>query len=440
MTRFNTYITFLHYVLLTASANGAVSLTHQKKNNEDIAFERRLRGRKHKSGKKVTGTYIVRLADDITSFHVKGLAAKHASKMRGIVKNSIASGQLFPSNITQVVKRGRVFTSTIKGFILTGIPDELALSLVNMTGVISVEQDEFFSISDPFDEGESLSVYQNQSGSSYHGRTLSQTDTAGSSSCAQMVPWGVKAVGGPILSNPNPNGKVFVIDTGIASNADLNIDTNLSMDFVGDGSSPSWNDSNGHGTHVAGTIAAIDNCIDVVGVVPGATVVAVRVLNSSGGGQWSTVIAGIDYAAATAKPGDVINLSFTGPTSTSADDAVLNAAKQGIKFVMAAGNYDDDANNYSPARLTAENVYTVSAYDQYGFLCSWSNYGNPPIVFAGPGEDIWSLNYQGGITLMSGTSMAAPHIAGLLLAGNITVNGNVQGDKDSVPDAIAYRQ
>jgi subtilisin family serine protease len=440
MITIKAYVALLPYFLLTC---GVFPFSHDRRNDGEIIFQRKARGRQHsvrKGGKKVSGTYIVRLADDTTSFYVKGLAAKHASKMRDIIKKSIASGQLMQSNITQVVKRGHIFTSSIKGFTLTGIPDELALSLVNMTGVISVEQDEFFSGVDQWHESsiESLSMYRNQIASSHAGRALWETDTQGNSSCPQMVPWGVKRVGGPILSNPNPNGKVFIIDTGISPVADLNIDKNLSIDFVNDGgSSPAWNDRNGHGTHVAGTVAAMDNCMDVVGVVPGATVVAVRVLDSSGGGTWSAVLKGIDYVAATAKKGDVANLSFTGPISESADSAVINAAKQGIKFALAAGNYDDDSNNYSPARLSTENVYTVSAFDPYEYLCSWSNYGNPPITYSGPGEDIWSLNYQGGIEMRSGTSMASPHIAGLLLAGNIAVDGYIRGDKDSVPDAIA---
>lgn len=438
----NACVALLPYFLLTT---GVLPFSYDTRiDGENTIVQRKVRGRQHSgqmSGEKVSGSYIVRLADDTTSLHVKGLAAKHASKIRNIIKDSIVSG-FIQSNVTQVVKRGHIFTSSIKGFTLTGIPDEVAFLLANLPGVISVEQDEYFTADDQWHSStESQSMYQNQTSSAHSGRALWGTDTPGNSSCPQLVPWGVKRVGGPILSNPNPNGRVFVIDTGISPVADLNIDKNLSIDFVNDGgSSPAWNDRNGHGTHVAGTIAAIDNCLDVVGVVPGATVVAVRVLDSSGGGTWSTVLKGIDYVAATAKEGDVANLSFTGPILESADYAVINAAKQGIKFVLAAGNYADDANNYSPARLSAENVYTVSAFDQYEYLCSWSNYGNPPITYSGPGEDVWSLNYQGGIEMRSGTSMASPHIAALLLAGNITVDGYIQGDRDSVPDAIAIRQ
>jgi len=437
MTAIN-YCVAIFYFLSIASAS--ISLAHSKESAAEAKTGRELRWRRHgakvrKGHNKISGTYIVRLADDTSAYNVKGLAKKHAFKMRDIVKKTKASGTVIISNSTEVVRPGRVYTSSIKGFTLTGVPDELALSLINMTGVISVEQDEFVSINSPriiklSEQGRHLT----EEYYGYYG-----TDTSGNSSCPQTIPWGIKRVGGPIRLNPSSLGRVFVIDTGISLNADLNIDTALSVDFVGDGTSiPAWSDANGHGTHVAGTIGAIDNCLGVAGIVPGATVVAVRVLDSTGNGPWSRVIAGIDYVASKGKPGDVANLSFAGAALESADNAVLIAAKRGIKFAIAAGNNANDASNYSPARVNATNVYTVSAFDQYGYMCFFSNYGSPPIKFSGPGENVWSLSNVGGIALDSGTSMAAPHIAGLLLAGNITEDGYVLADKDSVPDPIAY--
>ena len=109
------------------------------------------------------------------------------------------------------------------------------------------------------------------------------------------------------------------------------------------------NDGHGHGTHVAGTVGAIDNTIDVVGVAAGANLVAVRVLDNAGSGAYSWVIAGVDYVAATADPGDVPNMSLGGFPSDALDLAVLNAAGTGINFSLAAGNSDADAEDYSPA-------------------------------------------------------------------------------------------
>jgi subtilisin family serine protease len=248
-----------------------------------------------------------------------------------------------------------------------------------------------------------------------------------------VTPWGIKRVNGPIKPNPKPNGKIFVIDTGIAQVSDLNVDTSLSVDFSGAGS---WNDGNGHGTHVAGTIAAIDNSINVVGVVPGASVVAVRVLDSSGVGSYSNVIAGVNYVASKGKAGDVANMSLGGGISSILNDAVSNAAKKGILFAVAAGNSKDNAENYSPASASGANVYTVSCYDSADTFCSFSNFGSL-VRYSGPGLSVLSLSPDGGTSTLTGTSMSCPHIAGLLFAGNVNGGGFVKGDPDGLPDTIA---
>jgi len=251
----------------------------------------------------------------------------------------------------------------------------------------------------------------------------------------QVTPWGITRVGGA----GNGSGETaWVIDTGIdLKHDDLNVDVSRSANFVTRGKN-SPKDGHGHGTHVAGTIAALDNSIDVVGVAAGAALVAVRVLDNSGSGFYSWVIAGVDYVAANASAGDVANMSLGGPTSSALDDAVENAANRGILFSISAGNSGDDANNYSPARVEHANVYTVSAIGTDDCLPSWSNYGNPPIEFAAPGVSILSTKKGGGTTTMSGTSMSAPHVAGLLLLGDVTSAGVACNDPDGNPDSIAH--
>lgn len=266
--------------------------------------------------------------------------------------------------------------------------------------------------------------------------TLAPKPGGGVSTQAQTVPWGVTRVGG---FGDGTGKTAWVIDTGIdLKHADLNVDVNRSRNFVPRGQN-SPNDGNGHGTHVAGTIGAKNNSIDVVGVAANATLVAVRVLDNSGSGQYSWVIAGVDYVASAASPGDVANMSLGGPPSTTLDNAVLNAAGKGIKFAIAAGNSGDNAGNYSPARVNHTNVYTVSAIDQNDCLPSWSNWGNPPVDWAAPGVNILSTKKGGGTTTMSGTSMAAPHVAGLLLLGAIQQDGSACSDPDGNPDPIAHR-
>jgi len=250
----------------------------------------------------------------------------------------------------------------------------------------------------------------------------------------QQTPWGITRVGGPF---DDPGGTAWVIDTGIdLDSPDLDVDVGRSANFVSRGKN-SPNDGNGHGTHVAGTIAAIDNECDVVGVAAGATVVAVRVLGNSGSGSYAGVIAGVDYVAANANGGDVANMSLTGPYSQAVNDAVVSAAA-GFLFALAAGNASNDADNYSPASANHTNIYTVSAVDSSDTFAWFSNHGNPPIDCAAPGVDVLSTKRGGGTTVFSGTSMAAPHVAGLLLFGAPGSDGTASGDPDGSPDPICY--
>jgi subtilisin family serine protease len=252
---------------------------------------------------------------------------------------------------------------------------------------------------------------------------------------AQETPWGIARVGGGVAGT---FATAWVIDSGIdLTHPDLNVDTARSRSFLSRETSPG--DLNGHGTHVAGTIAARDNSIGVIGVAPGAPVVAVRVLDRRGSGTISGVIAGVDYVAQYGRAGDVANMSLGGGASTSLDTAVINAAAGGVRFAVAAGNDSANANNYSPARANGPNVFTVSAFSNGDRWASYSNFGNPPIEYSEPGSSIKSTWLSGGYNTISGTSMATPHLAGLLLAGAVRVGGNVIGDPDGNPDPIGVR-
>ena len=246
----------------------------------------------------------------------------------------------------------------------------------------------------------------------------------------QETPWGIARVNGGGAGN---FATAWVIDSGIQlDHPDLNVDVARSASFVrGDAG-----DQNGHGTHVAGTIAAIDNNIGVIGVAPGAPVVSVRVLDRRGSGSTSGVIAGIDYVAQYGRPGDVANMSLGGGVSTALDQAVVNAAAGGVRFALAAGNESDNADNHSPARANGPNVYTISSFAIGDNWSSFSNYGNPPVDFAEPGSSIKSTWIGGGYNTISGTSMATPHFAGILLQGTPGNGGRVNGDPDGNPDVI----
>jgi subtilisin family serine protease len=253
---------------------------------------------------------------------------------------------------------------------------------------------------------------------------------------AQTTPWGVTRVKGG-SGTGSGSGTAWVIDTGIdLTHPDLNVDVGRSRNFS-TGSSPA--DGNGHGSHVAGIIGAKNNSIGVIGVSPGATLVAVRVLNNAGSGTTSGVIAGVDYVAGAGQSGDVANMSLGGGPSQALDDAVVAAAATGVKFTLAAGNESDDANNHSPARANGPNVYTVSAFSQGDNWASFSNFGNPPVDYGEPGVSIKSTYKGGGYATLSGTSMAAPHLAGILLTTAPKSGGTVKGDPDGNPDTIGTK-
>jgi subtilisin family serine protease len=262
----------------------------------------------------------------------------------------------------------------------------------------------------------------------------------GGGSSTQTTPWGIARVGGG--ANYTGTGRAWVIDSGVdLDHADLNVNTALSRTFITSGKdSQSADDGNGHGTHVAGTIAAINNSIGVVGVAAGAQVVGVKVLDSRGSGAYSGVIAGVDYVAANGSTGDVANMSLGGPASQALDDAIVAAAQSsGVKFTLAAGNESQNANNVSPARINGNNIYTISASDVNDRFASFSNFANPPVDFCEPGVSINSTYKGGGYASLSGTSMAAPHAAGLLLWGNIANGGSVSNDPDGNADTIGVR-
>lgn len=255
---------------------------------------------------------------------------------------------------------------------------------------------------------------------------------------AQTTPWGITRVGGSV---DGISKTAWIIDTGIDLNhPDLNVDASRGFSAFSSGKDAGFDDGNGHGTHVAGTVAALNNSIGVVGVAAGAKVVPVKVLGARGSGSNSGVIAGVDHVAQYGQAGEVANMSLGGGVSTALDQAVLNASiVSGVKFALAAGNEASDANNSSPARVNGTNIFTVSAHDINNNFASFSNYGNPPIEYCAPGVSIASTWKDGGYNTISGTSMATPHVCGLLLLGNITSGGTVNNDPDGNPDILARR-
>ena len=261
-------------------------------------------------------------------------------------------------------------------------------------------------------------------------------DSGGGGTSGQETPWGITRVNGGI--GYTGNNVAWILDSGIdLDHEDLNVDASRGYTAFTKGKDASLDDGNGHGTHVAGTVAAVNNETGVIGVAAGATVIPVKVLDSRGSGSYSGVISGVDFVAANGSSGDVANMSLGGPVSTALDNAIVSAAGTGVRFSLAAGNESQDANNASPARANGTNIYTISAMRQGDTWASFSNFGNPPIDYCAPGVSIKSTWKGGGYNTISGTSMAAPHVAGILLLGNVRADGRVSGDPDGNADQIA---
>lgn len=233
------------------------------------------------------------------------------------------------------------------------------------------------------------------------------------------------------------NADVAIIDTGIdPKHPDLYVVGGINFST---GRPGNFKDGHGHGTHVSGTVAALDNAIGVVGMAPGARLWGVRVLDNAGNGFVSDVIAGIDWVTARSDVIEVANMSLgwteTNSEASPAHDAIRNSVAKGGVYVVAGGNNSRDAGTFAPA--TYSEVITVSAmadsdgvgggfgpatsYGADDTFATFSNFGSD-IDMAAPGVDVLSTLPGGAYGKMNGTSMASPHVTGTA-ALYIVLNG-----------------
>jgi subtilisin len=233
----------------------------------------------------------------------------------------------------------------------------------------------------------------------------------------QEPPWGIDRVGGGGLTNYTGVGiKVAVIDTGLdLDHEDLFGNIKGSVDFTG--SRKGAEDEHGHGSHVGGTIAAIDNDRGVIGVAPRAHLYAVRVLDRRGWGSWSDVASGITWAADNGM--QIANMSLGGGRSATVENACSYAAapppeRAGVLLIAAAGN-SGDGNTATPENswpAAYSTVVSVAATNRSDGLASFSNSGEH-VEVAGPGVSVKSAYKNNGYATLNGTSMASPHAAGV---------------------------
>jgi aqualysin 1 len=227
-------------------------------------------------------------------------------------------------------------------------------------------------------------------------------------------PWGLDRIGQASLPLNNSYSytttgsgvNVYIIDTGIRrTHTQFGGRALVGFDAIGDGRNTS--DCNGHGTHVAGTVGGA-----TYGVAKNVRLFAVRVLNCSGSGSNSGVIAGIDWVTANHIKPAVANMSLGGGASTALDTAVRNSIAAGVTYAVAAGNSNQNAANFSPSRVGE--AITVGSTTQTDARSSFSNFGSVVDIFA-PGSSILSAWFTSdtATATLSGTSMASPHTAGV---------------------------
>ncbi|MDQ2069373.1 S8 family serine peptidase [Natronospira bacteriovora] len=357
-----------------------------------------------------------RMIDVIVSLENGGPAVEHASN-RAVARDVANSVGIQPTRVYGAALTG--FAASVPENRLDALRNDPRVASVNMDGEVRIAQ-----------------------GNCPH------CGGGGGDGDDQTVPWGIERVGSQDNANTGAGINVYILDTGIdPDHDDLNVAGGYAVENCrGGGCSADWDDGHGHGTHVAGTVAALDNDIDVVGVAPDAILWSVKVLSDSGSGSRSGVIEGIDWVTQQAidlgepvvsnmslggsgsKTGECTDDGFVGDDSYH--EALCNARNAGVITVAAAGNDGGDAADAVPAAYD-DAVITVSATEVGDDWTSWSNWGDDsadwtsnnsaPVAIAAPGAAILSTSTGGGTETMSGTSMAAPHVAGgvaLILASS----------------------
>lgn len=246
----------------------------------------------------------------------------------------------------------------------------------------------------------------------------------------EVLPWGIDRIDAELVwpaDNTAEPIKVGIIDTGIDT-AHPDLQANIKGGFSAVAYTASFNDDNGHGTHVAGITAALDNEIGVIGVGPKIDLYAIKVLDRRGSGWLSDIIEGLDWAIANGM--QVVNMSLGASVDIqSFHDAVIRAQAAGITQVAAAGN-SGGAVGYPAAY---PEVIAVSATDSANTIATWSSRG-PEVDLAAPGVSIYSTYKGQTYATLSGTSMAAPHVTGSAALVLNTPVGVYDADSDRVWD------
>ncbi len=347
--------------------------THLSASDADSKF------RAVSSSKAVKGQYIIVLKEQQVNQQVSimsGHAPLNATAMMEYRRNAVANIATEMSNLHNA-KVNKQYHAALSGFSAQMSQKDMRVLLADER-VAFIEQDQI------------MRANVTQTGATWGLDRIDQADLP---------------LDGNFTYTPDGSGvNAYVIDTGVmVGHSDFGGRAQNGWDFVDNDSVA--NDCNGHGTHVAGSIAGT-----TWGVAKNVTVVGIRVLDCAGSGSNADVIAGVDWVTANAVHPAVTNMSLGGGSSTALDNAVQAAIDSGVTFVVAAGNSNSDACVGSPNRVV--DALTVASSTSSDARSSFSNWGSCIDLFA-PGSSITSTWSDGGTNTISGTSMAAPHVAGV---------------------------
>ena len=383
------------------------------------------------NGEKIEGSYIIILNQDKIDYPINEVSkisySSREEKSNAYKKMEARTVESIAKNLSNVKfdqsKIKNYYTTQFLGFSVEGLTNEELVAISKSKTVKEIHYDQL--IPNPIDEV-----------------TIEEGSERTNSRMAQSTPCGISNAGG-FADGSAINRWIWIIDTGVDSDhPDLNVitDTRYAKSYVGG----TFEDCNGHGTHVAGTAAAKDNGIGVVGVSAGAPVVPLRVFGCSGGASSSNILAAINQVGANDIAGDVVNMSLGGfygnncSTNSPYASALTGLSNAGTRIALAAGNSAADATRYSPACTNATNIYTVASMTCSKGFSSFSNFNRAAVDVIATGSSVQSTWLNGGYRTISGTSMASPTVAGILHARNGAprTNGSVSFNGQSYPIAV----
>lgn len=338
----------------------------------------------------------------IVLFKPEAVALRSTSSSRSIQENRLivegVGKDLFRDYRIDDRQFGEVISGEVfQGIAIKGVTDQMLKSIVKDERVLEAVPNKLYGMSIP-----------NPLEATFRSILVPSDDKTLQKNSAQVVNY----LGG-VINMEKSQRKVWIIDSGIdLDHPDLNVNKSLSRSFVPNENTP--DDLFGHGTHVAGIVGAKMNGKGTTGMAAGIELVSIKVLDKDGVGSDLNLMNAINYLQNALQPGDIVNLSILTEHSQCLLNFIDILRRKDIYITVAAGNFRDHVRDYLPASVDFDNVYVVGALNADNSYAQFSNYGSQETYVLAPGEGIYSTFKDGQYARLTGTSMAAPYVAGIL--------------------------